>query len=76
MRRVDQHHLARLTLILTALDHATRPDDLDLPGWGFHRLGGNQTGRFAVKVDKNWRLTFCWVTLASNAVDVDYEDYH
>lgn len=75
-RRVDTRHVARLTLLLTALEHAARPDDMNLPGWGFHLLSGDQAGRFAVRVDANWRLTYGWSTTDSDAIDVDYEDYH
>lgn len=73
-RRLDARHIPKLTLILSALDHALKPEDLNLPGWGFHRLSGDQAGRYAVKVDKNWRVTFGWTT--RDAVEVDYEDYH
>ena len=76
MRRVDPTHIARLTLILTALEHATQPEDLNLPGWGFHKLTGDQAGRFSIKVDKNWRLTFGWSKPEAGAINVDYEDYH
>lgn len=75
-RRVDPKHVARLTLILTVLDHAVRPEDLNLPGWGFHLLSGGQAGRYAVKVGKNWRVTFAWSEVDADAIDADYEDYH
>ena len=51
VRRVDPKHVAKLTLILSVLDAATVPQSLTIPGWGFHGLTGDQTGRFAVKVD-------------------------
>jgi toxin HigB-1 len=47
---------------------------MNVAGWGFHKLTGDQVGRYAVKVDKNYRLTFGWS--APDAVDVEYEDYH
>jgi proteic killer suppression protein len=47
-RRLDARHIAKLMLILSALDHALKPEDLNLPGWGFHRLSGDQSGRYAV----------------------------
>jgi plasmid maintenance system killer protein len=40
----------------------------------FHRVTGK--GRYAVWVDKNWRLTFAWSDEGPDAVDVDYLDYH
>ena len=45
-----------------------------LPGSGLHPLKGDQGGRWAVMVSRNWRLTFCFV--GKDADEVDYEDYH
>lgn len=73
-KHVQAAHVAKLTLLLSALDSVNSPNGMNLPGWGFHRLTGDQSGRYAVKVDKNWRLTFAWT--APDAIDVDYEDYH
>jgi toxin HigB-1 len=75
-RHVDARHIKRLTERLTALDRAIAPDDMNQPGFGFHRLVGDSAGRYAVKVDKIWRLTFAWSDAGADAVDVDYEDYH
>ena len=75
-RRVDQGHVSKLRVILTALDRATKPQDMDLPGFRFHTLSGDQAGRFSVRVDKNWRVTFGWSNGQADAIDVDYEDYH
>lgn len=65
---------ARATRILDALDAATSPQEMDLPGFRFHALKGNRSGTYAISVSANWRITFGWD--ASDAVDVDYEDYH
>jgi toxin HigB-1 len=75
-RKVDSLHVRKVRIILTALDRATCATDLNLPGFGFHRLSGDQAHRFAVKVDKNWRITFGWSADGPDAVDVNYEDYH
>jgi len=61
-------------MILDRLDAAVRPDALHLPGLGFHRLAGDQRGRYAVAVSANWRITFGWD--GEDAVQVDFEDYH
>ena len=45
-----------------------------IPGSGLHPLTGNQAGRYALTVSRNWRITFGWTD--GNAVDVDLEDYH
>ena len=67
-------HAARLRMTLAALDAATRPGDMALPGLGLHPLKGDQEGRWAVIVSRNWRLTFSFV--GTDADEVDYEDYH
>ena len=59
---------------LTLLDSAMRPEDMDVVTFGFHRLTGDQAGRYAVTVSRNWRLTFGFD--GQDAVDVDLEDYH
>lgn len=75
-KHIDARHLARLTERLTTLDRATIADDMNQPGYRFHRLTGDQTGRYSVRVDKNWRITFGWSDEGPDAIDVDYEDYH
>ena len=61
-------------LQLGRLEESTIPEDMDLPGWRFHRLGADLEGQYAVIVNKNWRLTFSFEN--GHAVDVDYQDYH
>jgi toxin HigB-1 len=70
--RVD--HVPRLTVLLSALEASTKPEDMNVPGFAFHGLTGEQ--RYAVKVNKNWRVTFGWSEQGADAVEVDYEDYH
>jgi toxin HigB-1 len=64
----------KIHLLLSALDRASRPGDMAFPGSGFHALTGNQAGRYALTVSRNWRLTFGWREM--DAIDVDLEDYH
>jgi len=45
-----------------------------LPAWRLHPLKGEMAGHWAVRVDKNWRITFRFE--GGNAVLVDYQDYH
>ncbi|MBV8848603.1 MAG: type II toxin-antitoxin system RelE/ParE family toxin [Methylobacteriaceae bacterium] len=59
---------------LTLLDQATRPQDMNVVTFGFHALTGDQSGRFAITVSRNWRLTFAFE--GADAVEVDLEDYH
>ena len=74
--QVQPGHVAKLNMLLSTLDSATSAQGMNIAGWGFHRLTGDQAGRYAVKVDKNFRLTFGWSSLGPDAIDVDYEDYH
>ena len=67
-------HASRLRLILTALDCARQPADMNAPGWRLHALHGNLCGFHAVKVNANWRVVFRFVD--GHAWDVDYVDYH
>lgn len=64
--------IARVGRILRALDDATRPEHMNLPGFHFHALKGAR--RWSVRVTGNWRLTFAWD--GTDALDVDLEDYH
>ena len=64
----------RIERILDRLDAAMRPDDMNLPGYRFHRLKGDRAGRFAVAVSGNWRITFAFE--GEDATRVDLEDYH
>lgn len=72
--RLSVRHVARVERILAALDAATAPEQLNIPGWRFHALRGDQTGRYALDASGNWRVTFGWND--QDAVDVDLEDYH
>jgi proteic killer suppression protein len=47
---------------------------MDLPGYRFHGLTGDQKGRYSVRVTGSWRITFGWD--GENVTDVDMEDYH
>jgi toxin HigB-1 len=64
----------KVRLILSRLDKARRPTDMDSAGMNFHALKGDQAGRFSVLITRNWRITFGWD--GDDAIDVDLEDYH
>ncbi len=63
---------ARVGRMLRALDAATRPEQMSLPGYFFHPLRGVR--RWSLRVSGNWRMTFGWD--GADAVDVDLKDYH
>ncbi|HLF58969.1 MAG TPA: type II toxin-antitoxin system RelE/ParE family toxin [Alphaproteobacteria bacterium] len=58
---------------LSALQAAARPEDMNVPGSGFHALRGKPK-RYAVKVNGPWRITFEWRD--GDAWAVDLEQYH
>ena len=64
----------RIERILDRLDAATRPDDMNLPGYRFHRLKGDRAGTYAVTVTGSWRITFAFE--GEDAAGIDLEDYH
>ena len=59
---IRPEHARRLQLQLTRLDAATGAADMNLPGWGWHPLSGELAGHWAVKVSRNWRLTYSFAT--------------
>lgn len=64
----------RIRRILLALDAATLPEQMNLPGFKFHTLKGSDKGRLSVWASGNYRVTFGWIK--TDATDVDLEDYH
>jgi proteic killer suppression protein len=64
----------RIRQILLALDAATTPQALNIPGLKFHALRGNMKGRYAVWASGNYRVTFAFD--GEDAIDIDLEDYH
>jgi proteic killer suppression protein len=71
---IQPHHQQRLRICLTALDTATRIEDMDLPGFRLHPLKGDKKGLWAIDVSKNWRIVF--KLQDGNVYVVDYEDFH
>ena len=71
---VQAIHVKRLRLILTNLDQAEDPNDMDLPGLRLHQLKGGRKGIWSVTVSGNWRVTFRFE--GRDAEKVNYEDYH
>jgi len=73
-RGVDAKQADRIWRILDRLDAIARPEDMALPGYGFHPLKGDRKGTYAVSVSGNWRITFGFA--GGDATDVNLEDYH
>ena len=61
-------------MLLAALDTAHTITDMDIPGFRLHPLKGVALGRWSIRVNGNWRVTFEFHR--GHASIVDYEDYH
>jgi proteic killer suppression protein len=64
----------KVARILTRLNAAGSVDDMNVTGFGLHRLGGDLKGFWSVTVSRNWRIIFRFDE--SDAFDVDFIDYH
>lgn len=73
-RGIPAQSADRIRRMLDALDAATRPEDLNLPGYRFHELKGKRSGTHSVTVTGNLRITFRFE--GEDATDIDLEDYH
>jgi len=60
--------------ILTVLDEAAAPQELDLPGFRLHPLKGDLKGFWSVTVRANWRIIFRFE--GPDVFDVELIDYH
>jgi proteic killer suppression protein len=73
-RGLNARHVERIRRVLTYLDQASIPQDVDLPGWRLHPLKGERTGLWSVTINGNWRIVFRFEN--GDVTDVDYLDYH
>jgi toxin HigB-1 len=71
---IQPRHEARLRIMLTTLNLASMPTDMNRNGWDWHALKGDLKGRWSVSVNGNWRLIFAFK--GEDAILVDYVDYH
>lgn len=71
---IQVQHKNKLRLILTNLDVAQTPEDMDLPGLRLHQLKGDRKDIWSVTVNGNWCITFRFN--GRDAEIVNYEDYH
>jgi proteic killer suppression protein len=64
----------KIVLMLGRLDAAVTIEDMDIPGFGLHRLSGDLKGFWSITVSRNWRIVFRFEE--GDAFDVDFLDYH
>lgn len=71
---IQPGHARKLEDQLSALNVASKPEQMNFPGWKLHALKGNLAGHWSVSVSGNWRLTFMFE--GEDVILVDYQDYH
>lgn len=75
MAGIQPAHAPKLGAMLRRLNEASDPQGMNLPGWRLHALKGKALqDHFSVWVNGNWRMTFRFD--GSDAILVDYQDYH
>lgn len=74
IKGVQAEHAPKLRRILSLLDVAQGPRDLDIPGFRTHALSGKLVDHWSIWVNGNWRVTFRFID--SDVELVDYQDYH
>ena len=73
-RGVSPRLAGKIDRILTRLDVAATPTNMNLPGFRLHQLKSNCAGYWTVQVSGNWRIIFRFD--GSDASDVELTDYH
>ncbi len=72
--KLDARMADRVLRRLDALHVAGVADDMNKPGFNFHRLSGTRAGTYSIHVNGPWCITFEWG--GTDAVRVDLEQYH
>ena len=72
--KVQADQLKRIVDVLSHLDTAVRPAEIDLPGYRLHPLKGDMKGYWSVSITGNRRIIFRFEE--GDVFDVDLVDYH
>ena len=72
--KLTKLHVSKLRLILTRLDVARDPVEMQVSGYDLHKLSGDLKGFWSVKVSGNYRVIFRFE--GEHVCDVDYLDYY
>lgn len=73
-RYLSPEHLGRIRRMLSDLDAARQPRDLEWPGYRLHPMTGDMRSYWSMRVSANGRIVFRFAD--GEAVDVDLIDYH
>lgn len=71
---IQPTHATKLRIMLTALDAAEAPENLNAPSWRLHGLSGDLQGFWSITVNGNWRIVFRFEN--QDVELIDYLDYH
>jgi toxin HigB-1 len=72
--KIDAKLHKRILARLDALDASARPEDMNIPGFDFHRLKGFNPTRYTVHVNGPWCVTFEFD--GKDTTQIDLEQYH
>jgi toxin HigB-1 len=72
--KLPQDFLRKIARILTVLDAVTKEEDIWQSGSGIHRLSGDLSDYWSIKVSGNYRIIFRFKD--GDVFDVAYLDYH
>jgi proteic killer suppression protein len=72
--KIDAKMQPRILRRLDRLDVATRPEEINVPGFDFHALRSFKPTRYSVHVNGPWCITFEFED--GDACRVDFEQYH
>ena len=68
--RISPQHKAKCIRILDALEAATLPQQMNIPGFYYHSLTNVKPPVYSVRVSGNYRVTFEW--RGQDAENVDF----
>ncbi|EAQ4580979.1 type II toxin-antitoxin system mRNA interferase toxin, RelE/StbE family [Salmonella enterica subsp. enterica] len=71
---IQTAHAPKLKRILSLLEVASSPVDVNVPSFKLHQLKGDMKGYWSIWVNGNWRVTFRFTD--TDVELVDYLDYH
>ena len=72
--KIDVRMHDRILRRLDRLDVATRPEEMNVPGFDFHALRGFKPTRYSVHVNGPWCIAFEFED--GDAFRVDFEQHH
>jgi proteic killer suppression protein len=71
---LNAQHCERIRRLLDAIEDAEAPEELNIPGYGLHKLIGTKKDVWSLKVSGNWRITFKFE--GGHPQEINLEDYH